>query len=81
MAWQKFSPDHRVFDIGFLAQQRHDHRADRGEVAAYDAPFPDDSYKEGARIFPSLVPTSADDPAAVANTRSLGSLQAAGTSP
>ena len=30
---------------------------------------PDDSYKEGARIFPSLVPTSADDPAAVPTRR------------
>ena len=32
-------------------------------VAAYDAPFPDDSYKAGARSFPSLVPTGSDDPA------------------
>ena len=38
-----------------------------GEVAAYDAPFPDDTFKAGARIFPSLVPTSPDDPAAAAN--------------
>ncbi len=36
-------------------------------VAAYDAPFPDDSYKAGARSFPSLVPTSPDDPAHDAN--------------
>jgi haloalkane dehalogenase len=35
--------------------------------AAYDAPFPDDSYKAGARAFPLLVPTSPDDPAAAAN--------------
>jgi haloalkane dehalogenase len=34
--------------------------------AAYDAPFPDDSYKAGARIFPTLVPTSPDDPASLA---------------
>ena len=32
-------------------------------IAAYDAPFPDDSYTAGARIFPSLVPASTDDPA------------------
>ena len=36
-------------------------------VAAYDAPFPDESYKEGARQFPVLVPTSTDDPASPAN--------------
>ena len=27
-------------------------------IAAYDAPFPDETYKEGARQFPLLVPTS-----------------------
>ena len=36
-------------------------------IAAYDAPFPDETYKEGARQFPTLVPTSPDDPAAPAN--------------
>ena len=36
-------------------------------AAAYDAPFPDDTYKAGARVFPMLVPTSPDDPAAAAN--------------
>jgi len=33
-------------------------------VAAYDAPYPDDSYKAGAAIFPLLVPISPDDPGA-----------------
>ena len=33
----------------------------------YDAPFPDESYKAGARQFPMLVPASPDDPAAAAN--------------
>ena len=36
-------------------------------VNAYNAPFPDETYKEGARIFPSLVPIAPDDPAAPAN--------------
>ncbi len=36
-------------------------------IAAYNAPFPDDTYKEGARIFPSLVPITPDDPASNAN--------------
>ena len=42
---------------------------DDAVVAAYDAPFPDDSYKTAARTLPTLVPTSADDPAHDANTR------------
>ena len=32
------------------------------ERAAYDAPYPDDIYKAGARMFPELVPTPATDP-------------------
>lgn len=38
-------------------------------IAAYDAPFPDESYKAGARAFPMLVPASPDDPAAPANRK------------
>jgi haloalkane dehalogenase len=36
-------------------------------IAAYDAPFPDEAFKEGARQFPALVPTSPEDPEAPAN--------------
>jgi haloalkane dehalogenase len=36
-------------------------------LAAYDAPFPDETYKAGARAMPGLVPTTPDDPAAPAN--------------
>lgn len=67
MAWQKFSQTTEVLDIGFLIQRSTITELTEAEVAAYDAPFPDDSYKAGARIFPSLVPTSPDDPAADAN--------------
>jgi haloalkane dehalogenase len=35
--------------------------------AAYDAPFPDESFKAGPRAMPTLVPTAPDDPAAEAN--------------
>jgi haloalkane dehalogenase len=37
--------------------------------AAYDAPFPDETYKAGARAFPGLIPTSPDDPQAEANQK------------
>lgn len=36
-------------------------------LAAYDAPFPDESYKAGPRAMPSLVPHTPDDPSAPAN--------------
>src|SRR6478752_4804563 len=35
--------------------------------AAYDAPFPDETFKAGPRVMPTLVPTTPDDPAAEAN--------------
>lgn len=35
--------------------------------AAYDAPYPDESYKSGARIFPALVPMSPDMDGAAEN--------------
>ncbi len=38
-----------------------------GEVAAYEAPFPTEAHKAGARIFPTLVPAHPTDPASWAN--------------
>ena len=35
--------------------------------SAYDAPFPDESYKVGPRVMPGLVPVTPEDPAGVAN--------------
>lgn len=43
--------------------------------AAYDAPFPDESYKAGSRQFPLLVPVTPDDPAAPANQKAWAALQ------
>jgi haloalkane dehalogenase len=39
------------------------------EAAAYDAPFPDASYKAGAKAFPDLIPQDEDNPAAADNQR------------
>jgi haloalkane dehalogenase len=44
-------------------------------IAAYDAPFPDDRYKAGARQFPLLVPTEPNDPASEANRKAWQALQ------
>ncbi len=43
-------------------------------LAAYDAPFPDDSYKAGVRSFPNLVPRTPDDPARAANLQAWQAL-------
>lgn len=67
MAWQHYSKTSPNFQIGRLINAATVRELSAEEIAAYDAPFPDDSYKAGARIFPSLVPTSPDDPTASAN--------------
>ncbi len=78
MAWQKFSQTTEVFDIGFLLNSATITELSDGEVAAYDAPFPDDTYKEGARIFPSLVPDLARRPGGGGQQGGVGGLHAVG---
>ncbi|MGY1617879.1 haloalkane dehalogenase [Geodermatophilus sp. SYSU D00691] len=67
LAWQRFAATAEAFDIGRVVQNGSLMPLPPPVVAAYDAPFPDDRYKAGARVFPSLVPTRPDDPAAAAN--------------
>ncbi|HMG26000.1 MAG TPA: haloalkane dehalogenase [Acidimicrobiia bacterium] len=69
LAWQKFSQETETFPVGGIVNGGCTTDLAPEVVAAYDAPFPDESYKEGARQFPMLVPTSPDDPASDANRR------------
>jgi haloalkane dehalogenase len=69
LAWQKFSQEVPQMPIGRIVGGGCVSDVSPEVVAAYDAPFPDESYKEGARQFPLLVPTRPDDPAAEANRR------------
>lgn len=69
LQWQRFSQTSPDFDIGRLIQYATVTKLPDDVVAAYDAPFPDDTYKAGARIWPSLVPTSPDQPGAAENRR------------
>lgn len=66
-AWQDFSQTTPELHIGNIVSGGCSQRLSTEIVAAYDAPFPDETYKEGARQFPKLVPTSPDDPAHDAN--------------
>lgn len=66
-AWRAFSQDTPEFNAGRIVHGGTVGKLTEAEVAAYDAPFPDDSYKAGARQFPMLVPDRPDDPAAEAN--------------
>jgi len=68
LAWQHYSQTSESFNIGRIVAGGCAEPMSEEAIAAYDAPFPDDSFKEAARIFPSLVPTSPEDPAHDANT-------------
>ena len=67
LAWQKFSIETTEFPVGAIINGGCTTDLSAEVIAAYDAPFPDDTYKAGARIFPTLVPTSPDDPASADN--------------
>ncbi len=66
-AWRDFSQRIPVFDTGRILQGATVTDLPDDVVAAYDAPYPDESYKAGARQFPTLVPATPDDPATAAN--------------
>ncbi len=66
-AWQRFSQEVEEFPVGRIVNGGCTTDLAPAVIAAYDAPFPDDAYKAGARSFPTLVPTSPDDPASDAN--------------
>ncbi|MCH9669693.1 MAG: haloalkane dehalogenase [Actinomycetia bacterium] len=67
LAWQRFSQETPDFPVGKIVNGGCVSELAADVIAAYDAPFPDDSFKAGARQFPMLVPTAPDDPAAPAN--------------
>jgi haloalkane dehalogenase len=76
LAWQKFSQEVEEFPVGAIVNGGATTDLAPEVIAAYDAPFPDDSYKEGARQFPLLVPTRPDDPASDANRAAWAALEA-----
>ena len=67
MNWRRFSQEVETFPTGFIVNGGCTSTLSEAVVAAYDAPFPDETYKEGARQFPTLVPITPDDPASEAN--------------
>lgn len=67
LAWRQFSQETPTFRVGRIVAGGCTTTIPDDVVAAYDAPFPDEPYKEGARQFPLLVPTTPDEPGAVDN--------------
>jgi len=69
MIWTELSKTMPVFEIKVILQGVTTTKLSKDILRGYDAPFPDESFKAGARILPSLVPVSPDDPEYEANKK------------
>ena len=65
--WVKFCSESAGFRVSDVVKFSSGGTLGDAQVAAYDAPFPDDTYMAGARQFPSLVPIMPDNAAIEAN--------------
>jgi len=65
-----------TLDVGRLVQSGCRTTLSEAVRAAYDAPFPDETYLAGPRAMPLLVPTAPDDPASEANRAAWRTLNA-----
>lgn len=64
--WQEYAASATEFDVSaIIARACVSSLADQ-TLHGYDAPYPDDSFKAGARVFPALIPVRPDDPSAPA---------------
>jgi haloalkane dehalogenase len=57
-AWLNFSQSAPVLPVGQILQGGTVRELSAAECAAYDAPYPDETFKAGARRFPALVPVT-----------------------
>lgn len=60
--WREFSQKVPDFSAGDALQMGTESTLSEAVVSSYNTPYPDDSFKSGARIFPLLVPFGDDDP-------------------
>ena len=67
LRWREFSQKSPDFDIGQVLDMGTVQKLSVHVIAAYNAPFPSEEYKAGARIFPMLVPAKEEDPEAIKN--------------
>jgi haloalkane dehalogenase len=67
--WRAFAVYSPWFPIGRIVKTGCALGLTPQEVAAYDAPFPSRKYKVAARLFPTFVPTTPDDPERQNNER------------
>ena len=67
LKWREYSQHSPKFNIGKVIDMGTIQPLSEEVIAAYNAPFPTEEYKAGARIFPTLVPFDLADPESVKN--------------
>ena len=60
--WRRFSQEVEIFPPAGIVKGATTSDLDAETLAAYNAPFPEEKYKAGARVFPLLVPATPSDP-------------------
>ena len=65
--WKNYAQTVENFHAGGIIKGGTVKGLDQYVIDAYNAPFPDDSYKEAARQFPMLVPVTPDNPSSQKN--------------
>lgn len=76
LRWREYARSTPQLPVGQIVARGCVQPLSAAEIAAYDAPFPEERFKAGARAFPLLVPASPDDPASEANRRAWQALMA-----
>jgi len=61
--WVAFTKYHPSLPVGGIIQFASHHKLSKKVIAAYNAPYPNKKHKGGAKAFPSLVPSTPNDPA------------------
>lgn len=74
MKWYHYAQTVEHFPVGGIVKGGCTTNLSPHAIAAYDAPFPTDEYKAGARAFPGLVPITPDNPASETNRKAWETL-------
>ena len=69
LQWREFSQKSPDFNIGQVINMGTVQSLSEEVIAGYNAPFPSEEYKAGARIFPMLVPIDEEDAEAISNKK------------
>jgi haloalkane dehalogenase len=75
-AWLGFSQSVPQLPVASIVRGGCQRPLTPAELAAYDAPFPDETYKEGARQFPALVPITPEHASVAENLAAWRALEA-----